>query len=366
FEVLTTFLTSGFCRLLGPVINESNHMIEGHGDDGYRFGNVIRYNFSSNVHYEGVAPGLVEHLTRSYHLIENYPSPDARELTDLAGALFNVPPSQLLFTNGATEAFYLVAQLFSGKSGLVAIPSFSEYEDALRIHHVDIRFIPIDQVLTGDIQEDVVFIGNPNNPDGNVFSIEEIEKLLTGHPKSVFVIDEAYIEFTVATQSSILLLSTHANLIIVRSLTKTFVIPGLRLGYLVSQAESIQKISELKMPWSVNTMAIQAGIFILKHYEKLLFKKEELIRQTYEFQKKLGPFQWLVPASSNTHYFLVRLNKGKTSDLKNFLIHEHGILIRDATNFRGLEGEYFRLALQKDEAIDALIQAFNAWENQKY
>ncbi len=338
-------------------------MLEGHGDDLYRFNRPIKYNFSSNVHYQGTPRPLLHYLKGQIDSVSNYPSPDARELSSAAGAFLGLATAELLFTNGATEAFYLIAQCFKKQSAAIVVPAFSEYEDACQTHELDITFLPTTSFLAYDFKERIAFFGNPNNPDGLVYHPDKIKGLLEKFPRTIFVIDEAYIEFTNSTRSCISLIRHYENLMIIRSLTKTFVIPGLRLGYIASSAANIRRLMVLKMPWSVNTLAIRAGQYLFGHYTELLFDIEPLMQERSQLQQSLRSIDGLEVWATETSYFLVRLKKGKASVLKEYLGEEHRILIRDATNFRGLDGEHIRLSVQSEKANAALLTALGKWKS---
>ncbi|WP_299243210.1 aminotransferase class I/II-fold pyridoxal phosphate-dependent enzyme [uncultured Aquimarina sp.] len=334
-------------------------MLNGHGDDLHLVESEILYNFSSNVYYKGCPKTLLTHISKNVSLIQNYPSPAASELNELAAHRFQLDSEQFLFTNGATEAFYLIAQLFSNKKAAIVAPTFSEYEDACRIFQLDFQLISRTEIK--DINVDLVFICNPNNPDGAIFSKNDLELLYQQKPETTFVIDEAYIEFTNSIESIISLTKKYDNLILVRSLTKTFTIPGLRLGYIVSNNLIIKELLTLKMPWSVNSLAIKAGEYIFKNYEAFQFEAAELIEETVTFKEQLEQLKGVKVCKSNTSYFLVELLQKSARELKEYLIVKHQILIRDATNFKGLKGEYIRLSTQSKEANKILIQALKEW-----
>jgi len=238
-------------------------------------------------------------------------------------------------------------------------PTFSEYEDACKNFQLDYRLIS--RIEIKDTNADLVFICNPNNPNGAIFSKNDLELLFRQKPETTFVIDEAYIEFTNSVESIISLTKNYRNLIVVRSLTKTFTIPGLRLGYIVSNTLIIKKILTLKMPWSVNSLAIKAGEYIFKNYEAFQFDTAELIEETVIFKEQLEQLNGIKVCKSNTSYFLVELLHTSAKELKEYLIVQYQILIRDATNFKGLKGEYIRLSTQSKEANAILIKALKEW-----
>jgi len=334
-------------------------MLNGHGDDLHLVEGKIKYNFSSNVYYKGCPEALLTHISKNVSLIQNYPSPAASELNELVAHKFQLPSEQFLFTNGATEAFYLIAQLFSTKKAAIVAPTFSEYEDACKIFQLDYQLISRTEIK--DTNADLVFVCNPNNPNGAILSKNDLELLFKQKPKTTFVIDEAYIEFTNSIESVISLTKKYGNLLVVRSLTKTFTIPGLRLGYIVSNTLFIKRLLTLKMPWSVNSLAIKAGEYIFKNYEAFQFDAAELLKETVIFKEQLEQLKGMKVCKSNTSYFLVELLDTSAKELKEYLIKEHQILIRDATNFNGLKGEYIRLSIQSKEANKILIEALKEW-----
>ncbi|NME69569.1 pyridoxal phosphate-dependent aminotransferase [Flammeovirga aprica] len=333
-------------------------MLNGHGDDLHLIKGQIKYNFSSNVFYKGCPLAILDALKKQLHNIQNYPSPAAEELSICASKRYDLPADNFLFTNGAIEAFYLIAQLFRGKSATIVGPTFSEYEDACRIHEV--AYQVVDRNVIQEHCTDLVFICNPNNPTGSVFSSTEIEHLLKENPRTTFVIDEAYIEFTSATVSVTPLVKKYDNLIIVRSLTKTFTIPGLRLGYIISNALKVDSLKAIRIPWSVNGLALSAGKFLFENYDDLIFDIDQLLEERKVFQEQLKEVDFIEIQSTHTSYFLVKLLKGKASELKSYLI-ETGILIRDATNFTNLEGEQIRLSVQSPMANEQIIKALKSW-----
>ena len=334
-------------------------MLNGHGDDLHLIDGEIKHNFSSNVYYKGCPEMLLNEVSKHVPLIQSYPSPAANELNILAAKKFNLKNEQFLFTNGATEAFYLIAQFFSDKKAAIIAPTFSEYEDACKIFKLKYELISRTEIHKTNA--DLIFICNPNNPTGAIFSKSELELLFQQKPNTTFIIDEAYIEFTNSVESIVSLTEKHINLIVVRSLTKTFTIPGLRLGYVVSNALNITNLLALKMPWSVNLLAIKAGEYIFNNYNSLQFNSTELLEETALFKKQLTALEGIKVCDSTTSYFLVELLHTSAKKLKEYLSTEHQILIRDATNFNGLEGEYIRLSTQSKKANNTLIEALKKW-----
>ncbi|WP_103071733.1 pyridoxal phosphate-dependent aminotransferase [Aquimarina sediminis] len=336
-------------------------MIYGHGDDAYRYNIKFKANFSSNVWYERTSEKIVSHLKQQLTHIANYPTPNADVLTKMVANHHQLQPSQVLMTNGATEAFYNITHLFRSKNAAIGIPTFSEYEDACKSNDICIRYYNRAEVTKTSFDNDLVFLCNPNNPDGISNTIAEIKTLLADFPDTTFIIDEAYIDFTFKITSCVSLLDAFTNLIIVKSLTKLFSIPGLRLGYILCNAKIGKELQQSKMPWSVNTMAIEAGKYIFNNYKIIRPNMAVLLEYCSKLQQQINAIDGFTVIYSETNYFLVKLDTPKASILKDYLVHTHHLLIRDASNFRGLDGHYIRIACQSRDKNELLINALQQW-----
>ncbi|WP_438710158.1 pyridoxal phosphate-dependent aminotransferase [Aquimarina muelleri] len=336
-------------------------MIYGHGDDGYRYNIPFKANFSSNIWYEGTSKKILSYLGQQLPLIANYPTPNADVLTQKVAEFHELDAFQVLITNGATEAFYNITSVFWGKKAAIGIPTFSEYEDACKKSALKIRYYDRSEVTNISFNEDLVFLCNPNNPNGFSNSVLEIEKMVKNFPNTMFIVDEAYIDFTFKTESCVLLLEKYNNLIIVKSLTKLFSIPGLRLGYILCSKQTGEKLQQSKMPWSVNTMAIEAGKFIFENYKDLHPNMAILLDYCKKLQQQVNTIKGLTVIPSETNYFLAQLEKPNASSLKNYLAHTHHLLIRDASNFRGLDEHYIRIASQDPKKNELLVNALQQW-----
>ena len=175
------------------------------------------------------------------------------------------------------------------------------------------------------------------------------------------MLDEAYIDFTDAISSAIDLLDNSPNLILVKSLTKNFSIPGLRLGYLIANKDMVQNIRFFKPPWTVNSIAIEVGKYILQRKQQFLPPVKQYKSDQKDFAEKLAQIPHLKIWSSKTSYFLIELEKSTASELKKYLITNYGLLIRDASNFRGLNEKFIRVATLTKEKNQLLIDALTQW-----
>ena len=340
-------------------------MLNGHGDDGYQYQKEIIADFSTNVWYGGEPKGLKEFVFENWNQINRYPEVVGESLCKKIAAHHGILPGQVLVNNGTTESIYLIAQLFSGKKTTILTPSFSEYEDACSIFGHDLHFLPwTDALDTTRLNTEVVFICNPNNPTGKVFT--DLEDRIKRNAHCLFVVDEAFIEFTFESESLISIVEKYHNLIIMRSLTKAYAIPGLRLGYIVAQQELIEDLTRIKQPWTVNTMALSAGEFIFDNFESAQFPLKQLLTDKLNFVKHLRTNEAIEVEESFTHFFLCKTMVRNAGQLKAFLISNYGILIRDAGNFRSLTRQHFRIATLHPDKNSLLLNALNEWKKLYY
>jgi threonine-phosphate decarboxylase len=335
-------------------------MLRGHGDDSYRFGKEIVADFSTNVWYGAEPSGLKEYLIERWSAINRYPEVIAESLSEKIAIHYGLNQDNVLVNNGSTESIYIIAQAFEAKSSTILIPSFSEYEDACKLYKHQISYKHWDELEPGlKIETDLCFICNPNNPTGSVFL--ELEALIRSNPKTIFIVDEAFIDFTESVSSMIGKVVDYHNLVVLHSLTKTYAIPGLRLGFIAAADRLIDQFKSFKFPWSVNAMALNAGHFIFDNFEKVQLPLRTLLEDKREFTAALRNEGFEIH-DSHTHFFLLRLNQGTAAELKSFLIENHGILVRDASNFRGLDNKYIRLATLQPEKNQLLLQTLTEWE----
>jgi threonine-phosphate decarboxylase len=338
-------------------------MLHGHGDNGYRYDRAIRADFSSNVWQGGEPPGLKTHLFGKWHtLVNRYPEVLAESLARRISECHGLCQEQILVTAGTTESIYLLAQLHRNQRSSIVIPGFSEYEDACRIQDHQLDFLPWDQ-LTSDtrLATGLLWLCNPNNPTGAVFP--ELESLVANNPRTLFIVDEAFIEFTEAIPSIIGAIDRHPNLVILRSLTKAYAIPGLRLGYIAARPEIIAGLQALKWPWSVNAFALEAGHYIFSRQILPSLALKDLLRDKQAFVQELSE-TGLDIVAGHTHFFLCRTQRSTAKNLQRYLLEGFGLLIRDASNFRGLGPGHFRLATLGPEKNQWLAEALKSWQDQ--
>lgn len=336
-------------------------MFQGHGDDGYRFNQPVIADFSTNVFYGGTPPGLKEHLFAAWDKVQRYPEVLAESLTLKIAGHYGLSDGNILVTNGSTESIYLIAQAFKNRRSAIAIPAFAEYEDACRMHGHDLQFVPWDELVDGfKTDADLLWICNPNNPTGAIIS--DLSHFVSVNPDILFIIDEAFIEFTLAIDSVLKLSADLENLLVLKSMTKAYSIPGLRLGYIAGHPKLISQIRNFKLPWTVNVMALEAGHYLFDHSDTVQVPLQNLLTDRAAFAESLEDLSFKV-YPGHTHFLLVETPIFNAAKLKRYLLEKHQLLIRDAGNFRGLSERHFRVATLIPAKNLLLINALSEWKH---
>lgn len=338
-------------------------MIYGHGDDLYNFDSKIVANFSSNVWPAGPDARVLETMQRSVALVKNYPEPNADTIRYKLANRYSLSSENFLITNGAADAFYLITQAYRETTATIFTPTFSEYEDAASVNQIHCSYIPYTAIKANlTIDTKIAFICNPNNPTGQQIYSDTLLALINQNPETLFIVDEAYTDFTRKPQSLLHYIDKLPNLIIVHSFTKTFCIPGVRIGFIAAHRDIIKKITRYKAPWSVNTMAVYTTAFILDNYHSLFPNVAPLLDECNWLKESIHAIEGFEIIPSDTTYFLVKINYGTALELKQYMMKEFSCLIRDASNFRGLDERYFRIATQDRERNIVLLKGLLAWQ----
>ena len=335
-------------------------MIFGHGDDAFRYGDQIKTDFSSNVYHGADLSALREHLNSHFDVVGHYPEPEPSRLEVMLAKQLGVPQNTIMVTSGATEAIYLIAQLYSGWASIIPQPTFTEYEDACtNFNHLlsyntddELEVLPDDRLY---------WLCNPNNPTGNVINKQLVRHIIRQNPRYIYVIDQSYQDYTLQPMLQPKELTDCYNVILIHSLSKKYCIPGLRLGYIYSSPIIIDRLRQIRQPWTVNAMAIEAGQYLVEHDPRMIPDLEGYLAEARRLHKRLSESEGLMVMDSHTHFMLVNIDRGSTPDMKRWLIEHYGILIRDASNFRSLDDHCFRVTTRTPKEDDLLVEAIQAY-----
>ncbi len=315
--------------------------------------------FSSNILPHGPSPRVLEAVRHAD--LASYPD---RECTDLRGALarhWGIGIERLTVGNGASELIHLIATVMLRPQSNVLIvgPTFSEYERASTLAQAKVHgaiaqdvnqfAIPLAEVERSLIEQhpSLVWICNPNNPTGKSLPADQLLSWIRKFPESVFVIDESYIEF--ATQTESLVQRLEPNLIVLRSLTKSYGIAGLRLGIAVTSVEWIERLHEHRVPWSVNAAAQLAGIAAID--DRTYY--DTAIRETISARARMMDSlrdRGFDPIATDANYFLLPCQNVKR--IRERLLSS-GLVVRDCESF-GLT-DHLRIAVLDPASNQRLV-----------
>jgi len=328
--------------------------------------------FSANINPLGFPAGVEEVLLRYLPAIHHYPDPYCLSLREKLARLHQVGSENILIGNGATELIYLIPLALRLNNALILAPSFIEYEKALSSFNKRPCFYILEEER--DFQWDpepieeaaasleAIFLANPASPTGVVIHQNKLLRLLERCQQrgTFLLVDEAFIEFLEEPEDHSLIpfIQGFDRLIILRSFTKIFGIPGLRLGYTVANSQIISLLQQAQCPWSVNLLAQVVGERLLEQQEFIRRTRELVNRERAFLFSQLRRFPQLKPYPSEVNFILIRLldNRWKATELRERLF-SYRLLIRDCSNFRGLDSSYFRIAVRTREDNLRLIEA---------
>ncbi|RUT46397.1 pyridoxal phosphate-dependent class II aminotransferase [Paenibacillus anaericanus] len=343
--------------------------VYGHGGDletaslryGIAPGEFI--DFSANINPLGPPPGLLDRLRDALPGVVSYPDPGHRTLTLLLAKKNNVDKETIVIGNGAAENMALALLALSPKVVGIVEPCFSEYATLSKQFGAEVRSVfgteerafkaePADvERLIGE--SDLVFIGQPNNPNGVQYGLDELRLFAEAgeRHKTYVVLDEAFVDFIPDTNRQSLLseLERYRYLILIRSMTKFYAIPGLRLGYAMAHPQLAAMMRDKQVTWSVNLLALIAGEYCLSASEEYEAATIALVAQQREFLRdrlsRLGCMTW--PSEGN--FLLVRLPQGWSAKGMQEALGRRGILVRSCAMYPGLSDRDIRIAVKGND-----------------
>lgn len=335
----------------------------------WRFNNIKDYCYLVNPYFPPQNMiNKIMYLSRE--LISSYPSGLSTQNIN-AGRLFGVDETEILVGNGAAELINVLGHLTKGKMAL-SIPAFNEYERCFK----NCEIIEIDSKEDGyrlnpnkimKVLDDIdsIAIINPDNPSGDFIKIDDMIKIIekAKNLNKRIIVDESFIDFANEDIKYTLLdseiLNKYKNLIVVKSIGKSYGVPGIRLGILASgNKELLATIKEEMAIWNINSFGeyyLQIATLYTKEYKKSC---ELIAKERTRFIKKLQEIPYIKPYHSQANYIMCKLEGKDSTGLANYLIKNHSILIKDLKNKKGFEKvNFIRLAVKSTEDNDELIEA---------
>lgn len=334
-------------------------MIYGHGDDLFKYNNV-EINFSTNIFNHFSHSRLFSFLASNLKTITSYPEPTPISLEKAIAERLGIESDCIMVTNGATEAIYLIAQSLSDKVAYIMQPTFAEYADACIMYGCETRSISTLEDIGSLGNEDAVWLCNPNNPTGSAMDYDLLYNIIRRNPQTVFIIDQSYSAYTMKRTLRADDAIELGNVLLINSMTKDFGIPGIRLGYAVGCKKILDRVKRWRMPWSVNALALKAGIYLIEHRDEYCIDAVALCTERERMAEQIS-LMGIKTFPSDSNMLLCELPSSSAAALKEWLASEQGMLIRDASNFHGLSERHFRIAVQTRDEDDKLIKALRIW-----
>ena len=302
-------------------------------------------------------------------LLSIYPDSDSADLKKNLEWYTKISEKLIVVGNGATEIIYNFSKAFLNKKTpvLIPIPTFSEYEAAAKLQNCKISFFKtmnlnenFDEFLSKIPKKGCVFVCNPNNPTGVLLSKQKIKKIIQiASKKSTLVfVDECFIELSDPKQSVIKEIRKFENLFVLRSLTKSFGLAGIRIGYGIGNKKLVTILNNIKIPWNVSGIAQKAASAALCYHNYLDKSSRIILKEKINLKNSISKINGFTCFNSDTNFILIK-TKTKSNILQKKLLRKK-ILIRDCNSFRGLDNNYIRIAVKTSKENKKLIKALEA------
>ncbi len=324
--------------------------------------------FSANINPLGPPAWLRPVVARALAGTAHYPEPRAETLRRIAATRMGVAPLNVVAGNGSSELLYALPRVCTARGlgrAVLPVPCYGDYERACKAADLSCETLPLhpetgfamdwsrlEELLSNPA---LVILGQPGNPAGTLLEPERILDLADRHPKSFFLVDEAFADFV--PQLAKLGAALRPNLFVLHSLTKFYAVPGLRLGLGYGSEEVCAALAELLPDWSVNALAQAVGAEALRDGDyacQTMAVVEELRVRLHEDLTGVG--LTVFPGCAN--YLLCRSEKMDAFALQELLFTSR-IMIRNCANYAGLDARYFRVAVRSAEENGRLVQALS-------
>ena len=308
--------------------------------------------FSASINPLGPAPGVQAAIYKAIDRIRHYPEREPKRLREALSAKWNVDPNSILLGNGATELIFFLSRVFGGRAITLAVPVFSEFHRAFPRAHIK----SLSKPETWNCKRALV-LTRPANPTGSSIGISALRERLQQSSEPV-IVDESFLEFS-GLPSVSTLLPAFPHLIVLRSLTKFYALPGLRVGALVTDTAVLAEWRRFREPWQVSVLAEEAALAALADDAHCSATLDFVQEQRGFLMREIGTMPGAAPHASDANFIYVSLNH-PAEDLVDYLL-KRKILIRNCANWPGLPGEAVRVAVRTRNENERLLQAWRTF-----
>ena len=322
--------------------------------------------FSASINPLGPPEWLRSLISRKIKSLVHYPDPDCTALVKAVSTRYGITKEEVIAGNGSTEILYLIPRALSANRALTPVPAYSDYALAAELSGLSVEKIIMKEndgfrpdfnaIESQIIENDLVFIGQPNNPTGLLCDANTLRDMAMRNRSATFVVDEAFADFVEGMDS--LTRRRPPNIIVLCSFTKFFAIPGLRLGCAVADPAIISRIRKMMPPWTVNVFAQAVGEAALADEEYAKKTREYIRAERERLTEKLQSIQGLHVYPGEANFLMVRIDRsGIDAPALAQKLLSSGIAIRVCQNFTGLDARFFRIAVRTEEENEQLCGA---------
>jgi len=328
--------------------------------------------FSASINPLGF-PGVgLRAISSALKQIMYYPDPDCWKLRQALAQRCGVNPDMILVGNGSTELIHLLPRAFGIKAALIMGPTFEEYARALLDAGSSVRYVhakreegfrpPLKEVLRHVSSKrsrfEAVFVCNPNNPTGQVMNRSALRELaeVVGRQQGWLIVDEAFVDYCQA-HSVVSMLDAYPRMMVLRSLTKFYAMPGLRIGYLVGASKVVDQVKDCQPPWSVSSLAQEVSLAVVQDEAYAVKSRTFMASERSQFMRGLRGLSGVGVYPSAANFVLIELPATICAGEVTDRLAAERLLVRDCSTVPGLTAQMIRVAIRTEKENRRLITA---------
>ncbi len=332
-------------------------------------GHTELVDFSVNLNPLGAPSAVLDALRKPGCDWSVYPEPRGSGLRVAAAGRHGLEPAAIIPGTGAAELLYWLMAFVKPERVVGVEPAFTDYRlaaeangarfDAVTLSESAGFIIDWRELEAAAEGADMLVLGHPNNPTGRLLDLDELVRFMDGNPETLIVIDEAFVDFAVGELGSVVPLTrSRANLIALRSMTKVYSIPNLRLGYLAGEPLVMESWTSARAPWPLSEVQERVAAAALADDAWLEETRQTTTRLREALVRILADIPWLGPVDSEANFVLVKLLTDRFDDLDLLeSLARHGLIVRACRSFAALSERYFRVAVMDEVSNRKLVTA---------
>ena len=331
--------------------------------------------FSASINPLGPPATMLRAIRSALKQVVHYPDPDCWKLRRALAQHCCVDPDMILVGNGSTELIHLLPRVLAIESALIIGPTFEEYARALMDAGSSVQYVharrhegfrpPLNDALrevsARGSRCDAVFLCNPNNPTGRVMTRQNVGELAgaVDRQQGWLIVDEAFIDYC-HVQSVVPMLNEYPRMIVLRSLTKFYAMPGLRIGYLLGASKLVNQLKDRQPPWSVNSLVQEASRSALRDHAYVVRSRTFMKQERSRFLRGLHCLSGIRAYPSAANFVLIEFPAWASAGEVSARLASQNLLVRDCSALPGLTTQMIRVAIRTTKENRRFIAALDA------